>query len=210
MADRKTAKFAMRMDPAKKQEMEEFFEDLGLTLAYGINLFFEQCIMLAGLPFDVKRKDNTMPSAEELAKRDAPSPKTALFSMRMDPYKKAQVEYTFEELGIKASDAVNMYFEACLNEWGIPFRVGYPKPNAETMAAIQEAEDIRAGKAPVVKYNTVEELMAAWESGDYERDQDVATEYGSFEVYQAAKKLEAELVRRELQQEAAGKEDHKV
>ena len=124
--------------------------------------------------------------------------------------KKAQVEYTFEELGIKASDAVNMYFEACLHEWVIPFRVGYPKPNAETLAAMQEAEDIRAGKVPTVKYNTVDELMAAWESRDYERDQDIATEYGSFEVYQAAMKLEEKLVQRELQQEAAEKEDHRV
>ncbi len=210
MADKKTVKFTMRMDPEKKQEMEEFFDDLGLSLAYGISLFFEQCIMLAGLPFEVKRKDNTMPTVEELAKREAPALKTTLFSMRMDPYKKAQVEYTFEELGIKASDAVNMYFEACLHEWGIPFRVGYPKPNAETLAAMQEGEDILAGKVETVDYNTVEELMAAWESGAFERDRDMPTGYGSAEVYRTAKKLEAELIRREMQQEAGGKEENKV
>ena len=171
MADKKTATFSMRMDPEKKKEMEEFFDELGLSLAYGVNLFFEQCIMLAGLPFEVKRKDTSMPSAEELVARGTPAPKTALFSMRMDPLKKAQVEYTFEELGIKASDAVNMYFEACLHEWGIPFRVGYPKPNEETLAAMQEAEDIASGKISGKVYHSVEEFMAELDAEDNEPEE---------------------------------------
>ena len=210
MADRKTAIISIRMNCERKREMESFFEDLGLSLDSGVSLFFEQCIMLAGLPFEVKPKNASKPFAEELVPGEVLAPKSVLFSLRMDPYKKDQVEYTFEELGIKTSDAVNMYFEACLNDWGIPFRIGYPKPNAETLTAMQEAEDIRTGKVPVVKYNTVEELIAAWESGDYERDQDIATEYGSLKVYQEAMKLEEELVRGELKQGAAEKENYKV
>ncbi|MCH5278276.1 MAG: type II toxin-antitoxin system RelB/DinJ family antitoxin [Christensenellaceae bacterium] len=47
--------------------------------------------------------------------------KTAQFAMRLDPCKKAQIKYTFKELGMTVSEAVNIYFEKCLSEWGIPF-----------------------------------------------------------------------------------------
>jgi DNA-damage-inducible protein J len=64
--------------------------------------------------------------------------KEARFSMRMQPTRKRQVEYLYKELGMTLSQAVNIYFEACLREYGIPFRIGYPKPNAETLAALKD------------------------------------------------------------------------
>ena len=52
--NKKTATFNMRMEPEKKQRMDEFFTELGLSLAYGVNIFFEKCIIEGGLPFDLK------------------------------------------------------------------------------------------------------------------------------------------------------------
>ena len=75
--------------------------------------------------------------------------------MRLDPYKKAQIEYTFQELGMTIPEAVNIYFEKCLSEWGIPFRVGYPKPNAETLAAMEEAEK----GENLTSYSSVDEML---------------------------------------------------
>lgn len=153
---KKTTTFTMRMTPAKKQRMEEFFEELGLSLAYGVKIFFEHCIMAAGLPFEVKLTGEK----KTVFKEEASGMKTAQLAIRLDPYKKAQVEYTFKELGMTMSEAVNIYFEQCLLEWGIPFRVGYPKPNETTLAVMRESEEMEAkGILPSKAYSSVEEMM---------------------------------------------------
>lgn len=159
MSSSKTATFSMRMTPQKKQEMEEFFEDLGLTTATAVNIFFEHSIMAAGIPFDVKA-DGEIPDMEEWKSHQQEPMKTAQFSMRIDPYKKAQVEYTFKTCGLSVSDAVNVFFEACLRTCGFPFRVGYPRPNEETAAAMKEAEDMLSGKIPAKRYASWKEAKA--------------------------------------------------
>lgn len=165
MSGNKTATFSMRMTPQKKQEMEEFYEDFGLTMATAVNIFFEHSIMAAGIPFDVKT-DGEMPDMEEWRSRQQEGMKTAQFSMRIDPHKKSQVEYTFKTCGLTVSDAVNVFFEACLRTCGFPFRVGYPRPNAETVAAMKEAEDILSGKIPAKRYSSWEEAKADIYSAD--------------------------------------------
>lgn len=159
MSSSKTATFSMRMTPQKKHEMEEFFEDLGLTTATAVNIFFEHSIMAAGIPFDVKA-DGEIPDMEEWKSHQQEPMKTAQFSMRIDPNKKAQVEYTFKTCGLSVSDAVNVFFEACLRTCGFPFRVGYPRPNEETAAAMKEAEDMLSGKIPAKRYASWKEAKA--------------------------------------------------
>ena len=44
MSEEKTATITIQIEPGKKQRMEEFFEELGLSLPYGVSIFFEQCI----------------------------------------------------------------------------------------------------------------------------------------------------------------------
>ena len=61
MSSKKSATFNMRMESQKKKQMEEFFQELGLTLAYGVNIFFEKCIMEAGLPFEVTHSKGADP-----------------------------------------------------------------------------------------------------------------------------------------------------
>ena len=80
--------------------------------------------------------------------------------MPITAYKKGQVEYTLREAGMTADEAVGLYFEACLHEWGIPFRVGYPKPNAETLAAMAEEDS--------VCYGNVQGLLMDLEDGQEE------------------------------------------
>lgn len=157
MGNKKTATFSMRMTPEKKQRMEEFFEDLGLSLAYGVSIFFEQCIIQAGLPFE---KELSGEEQSVLGPEESSGVKTAQLAMRLDPYKKSQVEYVFKELGITPSEAVDLYFKKCLCEWGIPFRVGYPKPNAETLEAM--AEDLSGAKS----YSSVEDMVKDLEGDD--------------------------------------------
>ena len=164
MGNKKTASFSMRMEPKKKRRMEEFFEELGLTLAYGVSIFFEQCIIQAGLPFEAELSEDEKTVFDIIT-----GPKTAQLLVRIDPYKKSQVEYTFGELGITPSEAVDTYFRKCLCEWGVPFRVGYPKPNAETLAAMAETAD--ESKA----YTSLEEMFRDLESENDQEDTQEAT-----------------------------------
>lgn len=126
------------MEPEKKRRMETFFEGLGFSLPYGLNIFFEQCIIQEGLPFEAMLSEDEKTVFDRAGLTGS---KTAQLVVRIDPYKKSQVEYTFGELGITASEAIDLFFRKCLCEWDVPFRVGYPKPNAVTLAAMAETAD---------------------------------------------------------------------
>lgn len=65
-------------------------------------------------------------------------------SVRMDTQTKQEGEALFEELGLNMSTAINMFVKQAIRENRIPFIVGDPKPNAESLQAIQEAEDFFA------------------------------------------------------------------
>ena len=151
------ASFSMCMTPELKEQMEEFYRDLGLSLETAVTIFFEQCIIQARMPFDISKAISPSEGFEPV---HPDGKKTALFSVRLDAYKKAQAEYTFKECGLTASQAVSLYFKACLREYGIPFRVGYPIPNEGTLRALQESEDMDAGKIPSKTYDSVEEMVA--------------------------------------------------
>lgn len=154
--EKRTAVFSMSMDTEKKKKMEDFFENLGLTLTSGVNIFFEASVIWAKLPFEVSPEETKIPDMSDVEETAGRAKKEARFSMRMEPTRKRQVEYLYKELGMTVSQAVNMYFEACLREYGIPFRVGYPKPNAETLAALQD-DDLET-------YNSFEDYLAAMHS----------------------------------------------
>ena len=168
MVENKKASFSMRMTPDNKETMEEFFRELGLSMSTAVMIFFEQCIIQARIPFDIKVPSGKVP--EDVQIEQPENKKTALFSMRLDAHKRAQAEYTFKECGLTATEAVNLFFKACLREYGIPFRVGYPIPNAETLAAMKEADDIVAGRIPAKRYSSWEEAKADIFSEDDEGD----------------------------------------
>lgn len=46
--------FNFRIDPTVKQEAENVFYDIGLTMSDAINIFFRKCIAEGGIPFEVK------------------------------------------------------------------------------------------------------------------------------------------------------------
>ena len=49
----KTATVRARIEPRLKKEAEHVLEDLGLSAAQAINLFYRQVTLRKGLPFDV-------------------------------------------------------------------------------------------------------------------------------------------------------------
>lgn len=65
--------------------------------------------------------------------------RTAIIRARTEPGLKEEVENIFRELGLNASEAVNLFYSAVKRSRGIPFELRIP--NKDTVSAIQELED---------------------------------------------------------------------
>lgn len=92
--------------------------------------------------------------------------KSETLHIRVESDVKAGVEATLKTLGLSTTEAINIFLHQVILVGGLPFEVKNPQYNAETLAAIQEARDIIAGKVPAKSYNTVAELMEDLNSED--------------------------------------------
>lgn len=86
--------------------------------------------------------------------------KTANLNLRIDPKTKSDAERLFSSFGITVTDAVNIFLRQSLMVGGLPFEMKQPRFNAETEAALREAEDIASGRVAAKRYSSVEELFA--------------------------------------------------
>ncbi len=50
----KDTNFNMRMNRKKKSELEALYGSLGMTLPEAVNIFFENSLLVGGLPFSVR------------------------------------------------------------------------------------------------------------------------------------------------------------
>ena len=50
----KDTNFNMRMNKQKKSDLESLYSKLGMTLPEAVNIFFENSLLVGGLPFDVR------------------------------------------------------------------------------------------------------------------------------------------------------------
>ena len=67
--------------------------------------------------------------------------KTSVINIRIEAETKKQIENLFSNFGISVSDAVNIFFHQSLIQGGLPFQMQLPKPNAETIAAINDVSN---------------------------------------------------------------------
>lgn len=77
-------------------------------------------------------------------------------NIKIDPDLKRESQILFEQLGLNLSTAINMFLRQSVREQAIPFRVGNPIPNSETLKAI---EDARKGIGLSRGFPSVAELM---------------------------------------------------
>jgi DNA-damage-inducible protein J len=77
-------------------------------------------------------------------------------NIKIDPELKEKSQALFESFGLTLSSAVNMFLRQAVREQAIPFRIGNPTPNAETLKAIQDA---RNGIGVSRGFSSVAELM---------------------------------------------------
>lgn len=92
--------------------------------------------------------------------------KTETLHIRVEANVKARVESTLKTLGLSTSEAINIFLHQVILAGGLPFEVKNPQYNAETIATMQEARDIAAGKILSKNYNSVAELMEDLNSDD--------------------------------------------
>ena len=50
----KDTNFNMRINRQKKHDLEDLYSRLGMTLPEAVNVFFENSLLVGGLPFDVR------------------------------------------------------------------------------------------------------------------------------------------------------------
>lgn len=84
---------------------------------------------------------------------------TTNMSIRMDVELKKQAEAMLSDMGLNMTTAMNMFLRQVVRQGKIPFEIATDIPNAETLAAIEEAEDMLSGKIPAKKYSSTKELF---------------------------------------------------
>lgn len=84
---------------------------------------------------------------------------TVTTSIRTDAQLKREADRLFANLGMNFSTAVNTFLRQAVREQGLPFRPTLDVPNAETLAAMREADRI-AADPDARGYSTVDELFS--------------------------------------------------
>ena len=72
---------------------------------------------------------------------------------------KPSAQAMLAEFGLDLSTAVNMFLRQMLREKAIPFEIRKDVPNATTLAAIQEVEEMEKNPELSKTYTSVDDLM---------------------------------------------------
>ena len=80
-------------------------------------------------------------------------------SIRMDTELKKQADAMLSDMGLNMTTAMNMFLRQVVRQGRIPFEIATDIPNAETLAAMKEVDDMISGKIPAKKYTSTDELF---------------------------------------------------
>ena len=89
---------------------------------------------------------------------------TVNMSIRMDTELKKQADAMFSDMGLNMTTAINLFLRQVVRQGRIPFEIATDIPNAETVAAIKEMDDMLSGKIPAKRYSSTKELFEDLES----------------------------------------------
>lgn len=79
-------------------------------------------------------------------------------NVRVDEDVKKEASALFAELGLDMSTAINMFLYQAIAQDGLPFEVRR-RPNAETLAALEELRRIQAGEQHAKIYTDVHKMF---------------------------------------------------
>ena len=83
----------------------------------------------------------------------------SMIQLRVDDRLKESTDALYASLGLDTSTAIRMFLKASLEANGLPFPVRHQYPNAETLAALREADDIASGRIQAKKYASVKDAF---------------------------------------------------
>lgn len=80
-------------------------------------------------------------------------------NVRVDESLKKQASELFADLGLDMSTAVNMFLRQAVMKDGLPFDVVREVPNADTLAAMAEVEEMKKHPEKYKSYTDVDEMF---------------------------------------------------
>lgn len=84
---------------------------------------------------------------------------TTNLNIRIDEDLKKNAEKVFSDLGLTTTAAFNIFAKTVVRERRIPFELSLNVPNAETLAAIQEVEEMKKNPSSGKSYNSVADML---------------------------------------------------
>lgn len=82
-------------------------------------------------------------------------------SISLDAEVKAKAQALFADLGLDLSTAINIFLRQSIRENAIPFSIQREVPNADTLAAIKETEDMIRHPENYPSFDNMDDLMKA-------------------------------------------------
>ena len=80
-------------------------------------------------------------------------------NIRMDADLKRQFEAFCADMGMSMTTAFTIFAKKAVREYRIPFEVGGETPNAQTLEAMEEVRQMKAGRTPSRTYSDVDQMM---------------------------------------------------
>ena len=80
-------------------------------------------------------------------------------SISIDADVKAQAQELFADFGMDLSTAINIFLRQSIRDNCIPFTIRREVPNADTVAAMKEAEELDKDPAAYRRYHSFAELL---------------------------------------------------
>ena len=84
----------------------------------------------------------------------------AALNVRINDELKKQATELFSDLGLDMSTAINIFLHKAVQYDGLPFEVRREQPNAATLEAFAESEQILKNPEKFKKYDNLDELWA--------------------------------------------------
>lgn len=85
-------------------------------------------------------------------------------SISIDADVKAQAQALFADFGLDLSTAINIFLRQSIRENCIPFAIQREVPNADTIAAMREADDMANHPEQYETFHSMEDLKRALEA----------------------------------------------
>lgn len=85
-------------------------------------------------------------------------------SISLDSEVKAKAQELFADFGLDLSTAINIFLRQSIRENCIPFSIHRDVPNADTIAAMKEADEMIAHPEKYQTFDNMDDLMRALEA----------------------------------------------